>query len=927
MQAATFAGKACLLFYPVLLFVETMKSKKFLTVALLLAATLFAGFAVRQDDDPLKKILTQLQKFTDNYPVEKVHIQLDKPYYAIGDLIYFKAYTTVGSKHQPSGLSKILYVELINDKDSIKQSLRLPLSAGISWGNFALTDTLQEGNYRIRAYTQWMRNFGEDYYFDKTISVGNAISNTVFTRVNYKFSAENGLQKINAIINFADLDNKPYANKPVTYRVQLDFKTVLKGKGVTDDNGNISLNFSNPQPGALKSGQILTSITTDTKKVVVKTVPIKATSGDVDVQFFPESSNLVNGVRSKVAFKAVGADGLGVDIKGSVLNNANVEVARMSTQHLGMGMFSLFPESGKSYSAKITFPDGSEKTLELPKASDQGFVLSLTNDPDFINIKINVSNETFKQKQGTDIMVIGQSGGDAYYTAKSKLESQSFSARIPKSRFPSGIAQFTLFTQQGEPLNERIIFIQNPDQLNVAVSSPETTSPRQKTDLNFTVLNKAKKPVMGSFSVAVTDETKMPVDENKENTILSDLLLTSDIKGYIEQPGYYFAHPTEKTQADLDVLMMTQGYRRFAWPLLMGNSFPAISFQPEKSMEISGSIKTLGGKPVAKSKVTLFTTTKGAFLLDTITDENGKFKFDNLIFPDSIRFVIQARGAKGRKNVEVTLDNVPPQFVTKNKNAPDISINLNNELAGYLRNSKTQYDDLRKYGLVNRTILLKEVTITEKKEPVKNSSNLNGSGNADQIVNGDIFRQMGCATIDQCLQGRLLGVIFRGGIPYSTRSFNQPMQIIVDGVYVENNYLQMLPPTDVATIEVLRSGGYTAIYGGRGGGGVLLITTRRGNDPGYVSQVYTPGIITYSPKGFTNAKEFYAPKYDDPKTNKVVADLRTTIYWSPNLITDSTGKASFSFFNADSKATYRVVIEGIDDEGNLGRQVYHYKVE
>ncbi len=905
-----------------------MKFNRLILISLLFLSTCFVGFIARQDDDPLKKILTQLQKFTNNYPVEKVHLQLDKPYYAIGDQLYFKAYTTVGSKHQPSGLSKILYVELINDKDSIKQSLRLPLSAGISWGNFALTDTLQEGNYRIRAYTQWMRNFGEDYYFDKTISVGNAISNTVFTRVNYKFSAENGLQQINAVINFADLDNKPYADKPVTYRVQLDFKTVLKGKGVTDDNGNLSLNFSNPQPGSLKSGQIITSLTTDTKKVVVKTVPIKATSGDVDVQFFPESGNLVNGVRSKIAFKAVGADGLGVDIKGSVLNNSNAEVAKINTQHLGMGTFSLFPESGKSYSAKITFPDGSTKDFELPKAADQGFVLGVNNsDSEFISLRISVGNETFKQKQGTDIMVIGQSGGDVYYTAKSKLESQSFSAKIPKSRFPSGIAQFTLFTQQGEPLNERIIFVQNPDQLNVAVSSPETTLPRQKVDLNFTVVNKAKVPVAGSFSVAVTDETKMPVDENKENTILSDLLLTSDIKGYVEQPGYYFAHPTEKTQADLDVLMMTQGYRRFAWPLLMGNSFPQISFQPEKSMEISGSIKTAGGKPVAKSKVTLFTTTKGAFLLDTVTDENGRFKFDNLLFPDSIRFVIQARGVKGRKNVEVTLDNVPPQFVTKNKNAPDVSVNLSNDLAGYLRNSKTQYDNLRKYGLVNRTILLKEVTITEKKEPVKNSSNLNGSGNADQIIKGDIFRQLGCATIDQCLQGRLLGVIFRNGIPYSTRSFNTPMQLIVDGVYVDANYLQSIPPTDVATIEVLRSGGYTSIYGGRGGGGVLVITTRRGDDPSYAFQQYTPGIVTYSPKGFTTTKEFYAPKYDDPKTNQVVADLRTTIYWNPHLITDSVGKASFSFFNADSKATYRVVIEGIDDAGDLARQVYRYKVE
>jgi hypothetical protein len=374
-------------------------------------------------------------------------------------------------------------------------------------------------------------------------------------------------------------------------------------------------------------------------------------------------------------------------------------------------------------------------------------------------------------------------------------------------------------------------------------------------------------------------------------------------------------------------LMLTQGFRRFAWRMILGNSFPQITFQPEQSMLISGTTKTLGGKPLPNAKVTLFTTSKGAFLIDTVSDANGKFVFNNLIFPDSIRFVIQARGTNGRKNVEIKLDQVPQQFVTKNKNSPDITVNVNTELAGYLRNSKAQYDDLRKYGLVNRTIVLKEVTISEKKAPLKNSSNLNGAGNADQIIKGDLFQQMGCITIDQCLQGRLLGVVFRGGIAYSTRSMNQPMLLIVDGIYMSGDYLSNIQPTDVESIEVLRSGGYTAIYGGQGGGGVLVINTRRGGDTNYAIQTYAPGIVTYNPKGFTRSKEFYAPKYDDPKTNKAVADLRTTIYWNPNLITDKEGKASFNFFNADSKGTYRVTIEGIDSDGSLGRQVYRYKVE
>jgi TonB-dependent SusC/RagA subfamily outer membrane receptor len=170
-----------------------------------------------------------------------------------------------------------------------------------------------------------------------------------------------------------------------------------------------------------------------------------------------------------------------------------------------------------------------------------------------------------------------------------------------------------------------------------------------------------------------------------------------------------------------------------------------------------------------------------------------------------------------------------------------------------------------------------------------------------------------------------MGVIFRGGVPYSTRSQNTPMLINVDGMDMEPEYLADINPNDVESVEVLRSGSYTAIYGSKGGGGVLLITTKRGgSDNNYVR--YSPGILTYSPKGYYKSREFYSPQYDDPKTKAQMPDLRTTIFWKPNIITDKDGNASFDFFNADNKATYRVIVEGIDGNGNLGRQVYRYKL-
>ncbi|RKR85613.1 TonB-dependent SusC/RagA subfamily outer membrane receptor [Mucilaginibacter gracilis] len=904
-----------------------MKQKKIIVGALLLGgiACLF-GFAKFDDDDIIKKIATQLNAWTLAQPQEKVYLHLDKPYYAVGDEIWFKAYVTAGDKHQLSTISGLLNVELINSEDSIKKQLKVPLTYGLGWGSIKLTDSLKEGNYRIRAYTNWMRNAGDEYFFDKTIQVGNSISNTVFTKVTYNYASQNNQQKVSAIINYADIDGKPYTGKDVSYEVQLDNRTITKGKGITDDKGNINLSFVNNTP-TFKSGSITTRFKLNAKQEpVVKTLPIKATSAKVDVQFFPESGNLVAGVRSKVAFKAVGADGLGVDIKGAIFDTENNEIVKITTQHLGMGVFTLIPEAGKTYVAKVTYPDGSEGTVALPVVATRGYVLSVYNsNENDITLRIAASDATFQENQNNEISLVAQSGGAILYAAKTKLSSAVFATRVPRSRFPSGIVQFTLFSAKGEALNERIIFIQNAPQLNIALTTAKAVyTTREKVKMSIAAKNSAGQPVTGAFSVSVIDETKVPVDESNENTILASMLLSSDIKGYIEKPNYYFANVNEKTTSDLDLLMLTQGYRRFEWKQIMAGSFSPPIYPSEKSLNITGNIKTPGGKPIPRAKVTLLTTTGGIFMVDTVADEQGHFAFKNLVFTDSVKFVVQARTEKGRKNVEIELTNVLPQSVTKNRNQGDVEVNISSNMAAYLINSKRQYDDFLKYGLVTRSSFLKEVTISEKKEVLKYSSNLNGVGNADQVVKSDQLDA--CATLTQCLLGKINFVNFRNGVAYSTRSPNIPMLIVVDGMQMDSDFLDQLSPSNVESVEVLRTGSTTAIYGSQGGGGVLVVTTKRG-EPNYGYKRYAPGIITYSPIGYERTRQFYSPQYDNPKTNKYVADLRTTIYWNPNIITDKSGLAGLDFFNADSPGTYRAVIEGIDNDGNIGRQVYRYKVQ
>jgi hypothetical protein len=901
-----------------------MKLKKVILILSLLLGFLTLGF-IRNNDDLLKKIAAQLELLEKQYPQEKVHVHLDKPYYAIGDTIWFKTYVTIGAEHALSGLSGIVYVDLINDNDSIKRSVKLPLTSGLAWGDFILSDSLKEGNYRIRAYTNWMRNASEEYFFDKTLYIGNAISNSVFTQADYSFKELNNQHTVEANIHFSDLDGNPYVEKEVTYEAQLESRPIIKGRGITGSKGNLKLKFINAQPFLLKSGRIVATIKLDDKNSIRKIVPLKTTTDQIDVQFFPESGQLVAGLSNRVAFKATGADGLGAFVKGTIIDQNQNNIADFTSRHLGMGAFNLNVSAGNSYKAKVVYPDGSEKLINLPQVIEKGCVLALnTSDPNIISLKLGVSQSFLADKPDRILNVVAQSGGKILYAAKTKLESRQFSAQIPKNRFPSGIVQFTLFDETGEPLNERLIFVKNPDQVQLEINTDKTEyGPREKVMMNLQAKSPEGKPVVGSFSVSVIDETKVPVDETSETSILSSLLLSSDLKGYIEKPHSYFINNDQETAENLDLLMLTQGYRRFSWKQLLNDQFPLISFQPEKVLEIYGRIKTIGGKPAPNSKVMLLSTTGGNFVLDTITDAEGRFRFTNLYFTDSTKFVIQARTEKNKRNLEIELDHTLTQIVTRNKNSADVRLNTE-FMKPYLINSKNHYDDLRKNGQINRVITLGQVTITEKNTKAKNSSNLNGAGAADQTITSDQLDN--CFSLVQCLQGRLNGVLFRGGIPYSTRSMNIPMQIIVDGMPVDNFFLDNIVPNDVATIEVLRSIGYTSIYGIRGGGGVIVITTKRG-EPNYNYSKYAPGIINYSPQGYYISREFYAPRYDHPEINKNLADLRSTIFWKPDVLTDKEGKTSFDYFNNDGKGLYRVIIEGIDEDGRIARKIYRYQVK
>lgn len=1031
------------------------------------------------------------QKLQDHFlanPVEKVYLHLAKPGYFIGDTIWFKAYTVIGDHHQLSALSKVLYCELISSQDSVIQRQTLKLTSGIAWSNFALSRSNKPGIYRIRAYTNWMRNQPSAYFFDQTIKIAG------------------------------------------------------------------------PQTGQVAA----------------------AVHEKPDVQFFPEGGQLVNGLRSKVAIKCLGADGLGLNVSAKITDNNGDVVATVATQHLGMGVFALTPQSGKVYKAEILLTDSARFTFDLPKASEAGFTLAVNNsDADSIYLSVAANEKIVQAQPGNTLYVIAQAGGKVYYTAKTRLTGKSFASTISKNRFPMGIVQFTLFTQNGEPLNERLIFVQHDDLLHIALSTPaKTYAPATKVRVDITARGDSAKPVSGSFSVSVINESRVLTDENTEITILNNLLLASDLRGYIEQPNYYFTDVNDQKRADLDILMLTQGYRRFDWEkVLQENKQYSPLYKPESGLELSGTLKTPAGKPVANGRLTLAAPHEG-FYADTTTDAYGNFRFTDLALSDTSKIILRARKQNNGSNVAIYLkqadfpglpainraepkrqqtdsilngaavkNNIGQQpdslnqlhhlneVVIKDKAAPkpdqynsygagyeydldmkklnkdavDLAEALDYAIPGLSYNGKRfSYDfkpvsvnidelprsaddvhyfkpgEIQSIRLIDRTarhpatlmittkkyagtdttamVKLKEVVIKDKrtpkpdqynhygtrqefvvdvdrlakeydadtkngiqllvpglhesndrwyyglidpKHPEKNqikkividgfdrtiedlnyysgkeiesirvvdggglpgdnpviivntkryagtdttatlklkevqvkskvskkpdlsgSANLHGGGNADQVLMGNDFTA--CITLEDCLNGKLMGIIFKDGKPYNMRRQNHltavaPMAVILDGAPLQDFSVNDINPNDVYSIEVLRSVAASAIYGSSAPNGALIITTRRGSDPKYQTSEVPSGLILYAFRGYHKARMFYTPQYDHQATPDHPFDARTTIYWNPNILTDKDGNASIEFFNADTRGTYRVVIEGIDDEGNIGRTVYRYSV-
>jgi hypothetical protein len=663
-----------------------------------------------------------------------------------------------------------------------------------------------------------------------------------------------------------------------------------------------------------------------------------------DVQFFPEGGDMIDGVKNKVAVKVIGLNGLGEDASVKVTDEDGGQVAYCKTRHLGMGSFMFTPAAAKKYKAIVTCADSSKYTFQLPDVQKEGFILNVFSNKDSLYARLATNKKTFESHKNGLFYLLIQEGGKLYSSIPVNLAKQTQTVAIEKKRFPTGIVQITLMSATEEPLNERLVFVRNNDIAAISLTSDSRIyTTRQKVQINVGT-NTDGQLLRGDYSVSVVNQSRTPLNDSTGDNILSSLLLTSDLAGHVEQPGYYFAHDDDETNGNLDLLLLTQGYRRFEWKQVLSPLAPAPGYKPENQLFLSGTVKTVKGKFVPFSKVVL-TAPASNFLLDTIADANGNFMFDGLDFPDSTELLLKAsKGHVNTDDLRIVIDKYnSPGFAAKDndKTLPDYSTAV---ITNMLKDANIRFknDSLIK-GRMLKEVKVKAV-VSKPRVDLSSSTNLNGPGKADQIIMGD--QVAGCVNLADCLNGKVPGVSFVNNMAYSNRHLANlspymsdgkkragggpvatPLTIIVDGKVMGSLDMSFINTSDIYSIEILKSGAFTAMYGSSASRGAIIITMKRGGEYSKTNDITAPGLTRHFFDRYYKARIFYSPKYGAGNSPAQLPDARTTIYWNPDLVIGPDGKTSFEFYNADTKGTYCIILEGMDANGNPGRQVYKYQVK
>lgn len=847
-----------------------MKSK-------LIISSLFAlyGFTVSVaqslcSDTIANRMWRQLSVF----PQEKLYAQTDRAEYTCGDTIWVRHHVVDALTGMPSHVSRYVYVELINPLGKLVGRYMMRQNEQGNVYAYIPTDfDMPSGTYMFRAYTRYMSRTTPEYLFERTVRFRSAIENSVRITAD----SRNG-------------------------KVRLSFINPKTGRSI--HNGSVKVSSAD--------GEIVTTGNTDEGVrlhmadigrnrccLLVEVgnyrefVPVR--HGRIDLQLMPEGGNLIMGQRCRVAYKTVADNGLGIDMHAVVTDDSGNVVAESGSTHLGMGMFYFTPQKGRVYKVSCRSVGGQTAEALLPEAKTDSYSLCVTQTNN--NVIANIVGYGGLSDVGKLWIVVHQ-GGAPLCVRKVESGSLGFARRM----FNNGIAHFVLADSNMNVVSERMVFVWNRDGTFDDSSMLHLTSGMESIRNVEIALPDT---VDADCAVSVVD-AGMSCADTVQN-IVSSLALSQELRGFIEQPAWYFGGNGRQRQ--LDLLMMTQGWRRYDMCGVLCGKIQMPKVNPEVSMCISGKVVSNLISYGRKGANVTMSSSRGGLAEVVTTDNAGRFCFEGFEMPDSTGYMLLARSAKGSANNVIRVDSVyypdcinmfPQPWVEQKQNA----------------SNEDKYA-MARHG-VGRMVFLPEVTVTERYRPRTEYEMLAKIGG--RSITSEMLKDEGSKSVFDYLKST-----FYTGLIYNFQKewfyYNKiPSYLVVDGTLWSLSaevgstmvaILQSIRANKVKQIDIIKGpvtgtlpslAGYSAF---EMFSSAIVVTTKEQSDASNTD------VVLLRPLGYQRPAAFYNPKYVAPEEYT----LRHTVYWNPTVQVKN-GKAVVQFLPNGAKK-YRVTVEGVDKNGRL----------
>jgi hypothetical protein len=613
------------------------------------------------------------------------------------------------------------------------------------------------------------------------------------------------------------------------------------------------------------------------------------------ISFFPEGGDLVNGVSSVLAFEALNQHNKPSAVTGVIKTAKNIIVDSFRTSFNGMGILRFKPISGEHYIAYWNNEAGDQHITPLPEAKSNGLVIKA--DPynnDQLHFKLEKSPDASKLIK---IIVVGTINQKVVYRNSLNLENNMAEANINALDFPCGIMQLTAFDVNMSPLAERVVFINNQRAYAKIQMKKESVNLGKRTRNEFSV--EIPDSLVTNLSVSVTDAG---LGYDSSNNIYSDFLISGDLKGIIPDAASFLDNPVNANE-HLNLLLLTHGWRRFNWETVVSGNFPELKYSKDAGfLSIKGEIRNSSNLDNQDSMALLLVSRdrkKNVFKLPV--NEDGKFGQYGLFFYDSVQVVYKFNHvAKLNNNSQISLySDLLPALTPAKADEP---------LFAWMKVPEVILDKEMNGNIIethDNTAPPMAMSYVMTPQPDLSGKNSESAAHYLNTMFVDLRFPASLKENAPAGDGRLAA--------YKVNSFalRSNVNVTLDGTPVAMDDLKSVNMKEVLFIKFLPKGNQKGLP-------TLAITSRQALDQANILDNKTGFAVI---KGYTPVREFYQQKYDEKKIEDYQAtDFRSTLYWNPTIRLDASHrKMNFVFYNNDISNKFRIVMEGMNQDGKLCR--------